>query len=240
MKKDRASKPSDILNQIDFKVKRYLGQNFIFDLNITNKIVKSAFPLCDTLIEIGPGPGTLTKSILTSGAKKLFVIEKDTHSIHLLNPILDVFSKQLTIINTDVLNYPIWKLGTKPRQVIANLPYNISTKILIILLKNINNFQKLNLMFQKEVALRIIAKPGEKFYGRLSVLAQLLTKPKILFDIPNTVCTPRPKVESSFVEFIPLKKPMYRFNFNNIEKITHLTFSKRRKMLRSILKKHGG
>ena len=158
MKKDIISKPSDILNQNDFKVKKYLGQNFIFDLNVTNKIVNKALPFCDTLIEIGPGPGVLTKSILASGVKKLFVIEKDTHSINLLNPILDVFSKKLTIINADVLNYPIWKLGAKPRQVIANLPYNISTKILIILLKNINNFQKLILMFQKEVALRIVAK----------------------------------------------------------------------------------
>ena len=230
----------DTLQNNHIIINKSLGQNFLFDLNLTDKIVKNSKSNASTMIEIGPGPGGLTRSIVKIKSGIVYTVDKDLQSEKMLKDLKKIYKDRLNVIIDDALHYPIWKLGSKPRQVIANLPYNISTKILIILLKNINNFQKLNLMFQKEVALRIVAKPGEKFYGRLSVLAQLLTRPKILFDLPNTVFTPRPKVESSLVEFIPLKKPMYRFNVNNIEKITHITFSKRRKMLRSILKKHGG
>ncbi len=233
-------KYSNSIKNSGFKLKKSLGQNYIFDTNLTNKIVKYSLPLSQTIIEVGPGPGTLTKSILESGTSSLFAIEKDKDCIDLLNPLKKLFNNQLTIINADALDFPLWDLGTYPRQIIANLPYNISTKILINLLKNIKSFEKLTLMFQKEVALRMIAKPREKSYGRLSVLVQLLTKPKILFDISNDAFIPKPKVTSSVVELIPIQKSPYKFNLNHIEKLTQLMFSKRRKMLRSILKEYGG
>ena len=231
---------SESLKNSHFKIKKSLGQNYIFDTNLTNKIVKYSLPLSETIIEVGTGPGTLTKSILEYGASCLFTIEKDSDCVELLKPLKKSFKKQLTIINADALEIPIWDLGPYPRQVIANLPYNVGTKLLINLLKNIKNFEKLTLMFQKEVALRIVAKPGEDSYGRLSVLVQLLTKPRILFDIPNSAFIPKPKVTSSVVELIPIQKSPYKFNLNYIERITQLTFSKRRKMLRSILKDYGG
>ena len=240
MRSNNLPKLSDSLKKYNFKIKKSLGQNYIFDSNLTNKIVRYSLPLSKTIIEIGPGPGSLTKSILNSGALSLFAIEKDKDCIKFLYPLKKLFHKQLTIINANALDYPVWNLGTYPRQLIANLPYNISTKILINLLKNIKSFEKLTLMFQKEVALRLVANPGESSYGRLSVLVQLLTKPKILFDIPNTAFIPKPKVTSSVVELIPINKSPYIFNLNYIEKITQLTFSKRRKMLRSILKEYGG
>jgi len=233
-------KISENLYKSKFKIKKSLGQNYIFDLNLTNKIVKKSMPFSKTIIEIGPGPGALTRSILCNGGTNVFVIEKDEDSIKLLDPLKKSYPSELNIINSDALNYPLWDLGTYPRQIIANLPYNISTKVLIKLLQNINQFDKLTLMFQKEVASRLVAKPGQKFYGRLSVLIQLLTKTQVMFDIPKNAFIPKPKVTSSVVKIIPLKTNRYKFKFGDIEKITQLTFSKRRKMLRTIFKNYGG
>ncbi len=227
------------LKGYDFKFKKSLGQNFLFDSNITDKIVKYSLPLSDTVIEIGPGTGTLTKSILKLNVNKVIVIEKDKSLIKLLEK-LKKDHNYIEIYNEDALSISLWKLGASPREVIANLPYNISTKILINLLKNSNQFTKFTLMFQKEVANRITAKPGTKNYGRLSVISQLETKPKILFDIPDTAFFPKPKVQSSLVQFIPHKNKIYNYNFEKIEKLTRFVFSKKRKMLRSIFKKEGG
>ncbi len=224
----------------DFKIKKSYGQNYLFDMNLTNKIVINSMPLCSTIIEIGPGPGGLTRAILENGAKNLYAIEKDKESIKLLQPLQNLYTERLKVINDDALTFPIYNLGTFPRQIIANLPYNISTKLLIILLQKINNYSKITLMFQKEVAKRLVARPGNKNFGRISVLTNLLTKSRILFDISNTSFYPKPKVNSSVVELTPRKKPLYEFNFKNVEKITHFIFSKRRKMLRTIFKNQGG
>ena len=134
------------------------------------------------------------------------------------------------------MKIPLWNLGDAPREVIANLPYNISTKILLNLLRNIDCFEKMTLMFQKEVASRIVAKPSFKNFGRLSIISQLVSEPKILFEIPNSAFVPKPKVNSTVVQFIPHKNKKFNFNFENIEKMTKLMFSKRRKMLRSIFR----
>ena len=227
------------LKTYDFKFKKSMGQNFLFDSNITDKIVKYSLPLSNTIIEIGPGAGTLTKSILKMNVKKIILIEKDESLVKLLKNLKDKYNS-IEIYNKDALSLPIWRLGNGTREVIANLPYNISTKILTNLLKNSSKFSKLTMMFQKEVAERIIAKPGTKIYSRLSVISQLNTKAKILFDIPDTAFYPKPKVQSSLVQFIPYKKKPYNFNFEQMEKLTRLIFSKRRKMLRSIFKKEGG
>jgi 16S rRNA (adenine1518-N6/adenine1519-N6)-dimethyltransferase len=229
----------DQLKSYNFKFKKSLGQNFLFDSNITDKIVKYSLPLSNTVIEIGPGAGTLTKSILKLNVNKIILIEKDKSLIKLLENLKEK-NNSIEIYNKDALNLSLWKLGIGPREVIANLPYNVSTKILINLLNNSSQFTKLTMMFQKEVANRIIAKPGTKSYGRLSVISQLKTKAKILFDIPDTAFFPKPKVKSSLVQFIPYESTKYNFNFKNMEKLTSFVFSKKRKMLRSIFKKEGG
>ena len=227
------------LKSYDFKFKKSLGQNFLFDTNITDKIVKYSLPLSNTVIEIGPGAGTLTKSILKLNVNKIILIEKDQSLVKLLENLKEKYDS-IEIYNKDALSLPIWKLGNGTREVIANLPYNISTKILTNLLRNSRNFSKLTMMFQKEVANRIIANPGSKNYSRLSVISQLNTSAKILFDIPDTAFFPKPKVQSSVVQFTPYKNKIYNFNFQNMEQLTRLVFSKRRKMLRTIFKKEGG
>ena len=227
------------LKRYSFKFKKSLGQNFLFDSNITDKIVRYSLPLSDTIIEIGPGSGTLTKSILRLNVNKIILIEKDISLIKLLEKLKEKYNS-IEIYNKDALSLPIWKLGIGSREVIANLPYNISTKILIYLLKNSCQFTKLTMMFQKEVAKRIIAKPGTKNYGRLSVISQLKTKVKILFDIPDSAFFPKPKVQSSLVQFIPYENKKYHFNFEKMENLTRLVFSKKRKMIRTIFKKEGG
>ena len=227
------------LKSYNFKFKKSLGQNFLFDSNITDKIVKYSLPLSNTVIEIGPGTGTLTESILKLNVNKIILIEKDKSLVKVLENFKEKYNS-IEIYNNDALSLPIWKLGNGTREVIANLPYNISTKILTNLLKNSSNFSKLTLMFQKEVANRITANPGTKNYGRLSVISQLNTKTKILFDIPDTAFFPKPKVQSTLVQFIPYENKIYNFNFENMEQLTRLVFSKRRKMLRTIFKKEGG
>ncbi len=229
----------DLLKKYDFKFKKSLGQNFLFDSNITDKIVQYSLPLSKTVIEIGPGAGTLTKSILKLNVNKIILIEKDKSLIKLLQNLKEK-NNSIEIFNEDALRLPIWKLGNGPREVIANLPYNVSTKILINLLKNSSQFSKLTMMFQKEVANRIIAKPGSKTYSRLSVISQLKTNAKILFDIPDTAFFPKPKVRSSLVQLIPYENKKYNFNFEKMEELTRFVFSKKRKMLRSIFKLKGG
>ena len=230
----------ETLKKNNVNIKRSLGQNFLFDLNLTDKIVRCCEPIAPTVIEIGPGPRSLTRSILKKNPNVLYTIDKDKQSEKMLADIKEIYKDSLIIITDDALHYPIWKLGNSPRQIIANLPYNTGTKMLTSWLKNINHFDLLTLMFQKEVADRIIAKPGSKNYGRLSILTNWLTKSKKLFDIPGDAFIPRPKVTSSVIQLKPLKRPLYDVSFESIEKITQIAFSQRRKMLKSSLKKING
>ena len=230
----------ETLKKNNVKINKALGQNFLFDLNLTDKIVKNSEPICPTVIEIGPGPGGLTRSILKKKPTVLYTIDKDKQSEKMLNDIKKIYRDRLIIITDDALHYPIWKLGDSPSQVIANLPYNSGTKMLTSWLKHIQHFDLLTLMFQKEVADRIIAKPGSKNYGRLSILTNWLTKSKKLFDIPSEAFIPRPKITSSVIQLKPLHKPMYDVSFESIEKITQMAFSQRRKMIKTSLKKING
>ena len=230
----------ETLKKNNVKINKSLGQNFLFDLNLTDKIVKNSEPICPTVIEIGPGPGGLTRSILKKKPNVLYTIDKDTQSGKMLTDIKKIYRDKLIIITDDALHYPIWELGDSPRQVIANLPYNTGTKMLTSWLKHIQHFDLLTLMFQKEVADRIIAKPGSKNYGRLSILTNWLTKSKKLFDIPSEAFIPRPKITSSVIQLKPLQKPLYDVSFESIERITQLTFSQRRKMIKTSLKKVNG
>ena len=230
----------ETLKKNNVKINKSLGQNFLFDLNLTDKIVKNSEPICPTVIEIGPGPGGLTRSILKKKPNVLYTIDKDKQSEKMLTDIKKIYRDNLIIITDDALHYPIWELGDSPRQVIANLPYNTGTKMLTSWLKHIQHFDLLTLMFQKEVADRIIAKPGSKNYGRLSILTNWLTKSKKLFDIPSEAFVPRPKITSSVIQLKPLHKPLYDVSFESIEKITQMAFSQRRKMIKTSLKKING
>ncbi len=230
----------ETLKKNNVKINKSLGQNFLFDLNLTDKIVKNSEPICPTVIEIGPGPGGLTRSILKKKPNVLYTIDKDKQSEKMLTDIKKIYRDNLIIITDDALHYPIWELGDSPRQVIANLPYNTGTKMLTSWLKHIQHFDLLTLMFQKEVADRIVAKQGSKNYGRLSILTNWLTKSKKLFDIPSKAFIPRPKITSSVIQLKPLHKPLYKVSFESIEKITQMAFSQRRKMIKTSLKKVNG
>ena len=230
----------EILKKNNVKIHKSLGQNFIFDINLTDKIVKKSEPIASTIIEIGPGPGGLTRSILKKNPNILFAIDKDTQSELMLRELKEIYGDTLQVIIADAINYPIWSLGNEPRQVIANLPYNAGTKMLISWLKHIKKFEKLTLMFQKEVADRITAPVGSSNYGRLSILTNWLTKSKQLFDIPGSAFIPPPRVTSTVVELIPMENPIFDVAFNSLEQITQMAFSQRRKMLKSSLKKING
>ena len=231
---------SETLKKHNIIINKSLGQNFLFDLNLTDKIVKHSKSNAPTIIEIGPGPGGLTRSVLKIKSGVVFTIDKDEQSEKMLNDLKLIYKERLNIIIDDALNYPIWKLGNAPRQVIANLPYNVGTKMLINWLRYIQNFDLLTLMFQKEVADRIIAKPGSKNYGRLSILTNWLTQSTKLFDIPSKAFIPRPRVNSTVIQLKPLAKPLYDVPFQSLEKLTKLAFSQRRKMLKKSLKKIDG
>ena len=231
---------SETLKKHKIIINKSLGQNFLFDLNLTDKIVKHSKSNAPTIIEIGPGPGGLTRSVLKIKSGVVFTIDKDEQSAKMLNDLKLIYKDRLNIIIDDALNYPIWKLGNAPRQVIANLPYNVGTKMLINWLRYIQNFDLLTLMFQKEVADRIIAKPGSKNYGRLSILTNWLTQSTKLFDIPSKAFIPRPRVNSTVIQLKPLPKPLYDVPFQSLEKLTKLAFSQRRKMLKKSLKNIDG
>ncbi len=230
----------EVLKKNKIKIKKSFGQNFLFDINLTDKIVKEAGPISSTIIEIGPGPGGLTRSILKKNPHILFAIDKDYQSKAMLSELKVMYKDKLEIIIDDAVNYPIWRLGNEPRQIIANLPYNVGTKMLINWLKNIKSFDKITVMFQKEVAERITATVGSSNYGRLSILTNWLTKSKKLFDVPASAFVPPPKVKSTVIQLVPREKPIFDVDFNSLEKITFLAFSQRRKMLKSSLKTVNG
>ena len=230
----------EILKINNVRIQKSLGQNFLFDINLTDKIVNKSLPIKPTVIEVGPGPGCLTRSILKKETNILFTIDKDVQSKNMLIDLKKIYKKKLEILIGDALDYPIWNLGLPPRQIIANLPYNTGTKMLILWLRYINSFDMMTLMFQKEVADRIIAKPGSKQYGRLSILTNWLTKTTKLFDIPNSAFFPPPKIKSTVIQLKPYKKPLYDVNFESLERITQMAFSQRRKMLKSSLKEING
>jgi len=209
--------------------KKSMGQNFLFDLNITRKIAR-AVPDLDKfpVVEVGAGPGGLTRALLEMGAKKVIAIEKDKSALPILEEIKKASGRRLEIIQGDALKTP---LPRAPISICANLPYNIGTKLLTDWLRE-ENIKSMTLMFQKEVAMRIAAKPGTKQYGRLSVLAALGWRAKILFDVPNTAFCPPPKVQSAVVQII---KTPFDGDMKEIEKLTAMLFGQRRKMIRGIL-----
>ena len=229
-----------LVESMDMRARKSLGQNFLFDLNLTRKIARSAGPLTGTTIEIGPGPGGLTRALLLEHAAHVIAIEKDWRASTVLSSLSAAAGDRLTLIEADALTSPIWELGTAPRRIIANLPYNIATTLLIQWLAHASCFDSMTLMFQREVAERITARPGEAAYGRLSVLTRWLADAEILFDVPASAFVPPPKIISSIVQIVPLAQPRYPCSQHALEFITRTAFGQRRKMLRSSLKKING
>jgi len=229
-----------LVESMDMRARKSLGQNFLFDLNLTRKIARSAGPLTGTTIEIGPGPGGLTRALLLEHAAHVIAIEKDRRASAVLSSLSAAAGDRLTLIEADALTSPIWELGTAPRRIIANLPYNIATTLLIQWLAHASCFDSMTLMFQREVAERITARPGEAAYGRLSVLTRWLADAEILFDVPASAFVPQPKITSSIVQIVPLAQPRYPCSQHALEFITRTAFGQRRKMLRSSLKKING
>ena len=229
-----------MINQKDFKAKKSLGQNFIFDLNLNQRIAKAASPLQGTVFEIGPGPGGLTRALFLEGAEKVIAIEKDRRAAEFLEHIVAAADGHLTLLEEDAMKQPIWKMGNAPRKIVANLPYNIATALLLNWLDHASEFASFTLMFQKEVAERLVAQPGDKSYGRLSILTQWLCQAELKFDVPPQAFIPSPKIISSVVHLIPYPRPLYNCRKEDLETTTTIAFGQRRKMLRASFKKYGG
>lgn len=235
----------DIIKQFDLAARKQLGQNFLLDLNLTARIARTAGDLSNTtVIEVGPGPGGLTRAILAAGAKKLIAIERDPRCIEALGAYLaPAYPDRLTIIDGDALDQDFEALVPKPRRVMANLPYNIATPLLIGWLKAIRKdagaFSGLTLMFQSEVADRITAKPRTKAYGRLSIMCQWLCQVRPEFNIDARAFTPPPKIQSTVVTLTPRPEPLAPATWDAMEKVVASAFGQRRKMLRQSLKALG-
>lgn len=230
----------EVIARHGLAAKKSLGQHFLLDLNLTRKIARAAAVTSgDIVLEVGPGPGGLTRALLEAGAK-VVAVERDTRVMPALAEIDAAWPDRLTLIEADALRVDERALtGNDPVKIAANLPYNISTELLIKWLRANHEgptplWSVMALMFQKEVADRILAAPGSKTYGRLSVIAQAASRPKRAFDLPARAFTPPPKVDSSVVLFYP--SPARLPNLAALERVTQAAFSQRRKMLRQSMK----
>ena len=231
----------DVIKTHDLAARKSLGQNFLLDLNLTSRIARLSGVLEDTtVLEIGPGPGGLTRALLSEGAAKLIAIERDARCLPALDQISAYYPGKMEIVNADALDYVYSpKSAHEKIKIVANLPYNIATKLLIDWLRAPSwppFYQSMTLMFQKEVAQRIVARLGGKAYGRLAVISQWRTHPEIVLKLPARAFTPAPKVDSAVVHFTPIEPVGEPCRLEDLEKITAAAFGQRRKMLRSSLK----
>jgi len=234
----------DVIQRHGLDARKALGQNFLLDLNLTQKIARSAGPLTDaTVIEVGPGPGGLTRAILSLGAKKVIAIERDSRCLPALAEISAHYPGRLTVIEGDALKVDFAALAPEgPVKIIANLPYNVGTQLLVNWLLPASwppFWASLTLMFQKEVAQRIVAAQNDDHYGRLGVLAGWRTDAHMVFDVPPQAFTPPPKVTSTVVHLLPRQTPL-ACDMSKLERVTQAAFGQRRKMLRQSLKPLGG
>ncbi len=229
-----------VIDTHGLSARKSLGQNFLLDLNLTAKIARRAGDLSDCdVLEIGPGPGGLTRGLLAEGARRVLAIEKDDRCIPALAEIQAAYPGQLQVINGDALEVDPLSYLTPPIRVAANLPYNVGTELLVRWLtpKEWPPFwQSLTLMFQREVAERITAQPGSKAYGRLALLAQWRANANIVMSLPPGAFSPPPKVHSAVVHLTALPEPRYPADAKTLSRIVAAAFNQRRKMLRAALK----
>ncbi len=230
----------EVIATHDLRAKKSLGQNFLLDLNLTAKIARQAGDLSRTdVLEIGPGPGGLTRGLLAEGARRVLAVEKDARCLPALAQIADAYPGRLEVLNGDALEIDPLAYLTPPIRIAANLPYNVGTELLVRWLtpKEWPPFwTSLTLMFQKEVAQRIVAQPGSKAYGRLAVLAQWRTEARIVMDLPPQAFTPAPKVYSAVVHLTALEHPKHPADAAVLSRVVAAAFNQRRKMLRAALK----
>ena len=231
----------EIVGRFEIAAQKSLGQHFLFDLNLTRRIVSVAGDLTGiNVIEIGAGPGGLTRALLESNALHVFAIERDPRAVAALHELAEHAAGRLTVISADALKTDLIKITPHPRRIVANLPYNVGTQLLINWLMQAEAFVGFTLMFQKEVAERIVATQGSKSYGRLSVLARWLTEPRAHFDIPATAFVPPPNVTSSVIGLEVRSTPLAPARREDLEIVTRAAFGQRRKMLRRALVQIGG
>jgi 16S rRNA (adenine1518-N6/adenine1519-N6)-dimethyltransferase len=233
----------EVIVRHGLRAKRSLGQNFLLDLNLTARIARAAGPLgATTVIEIGPGPGGLTRALLAQGARRVIAVERDARALAALAEISARYPGRLDVVAADALDFdPRPRLDGARACIVANLPYNIATALLVgwLTLEPWPPwYERLVLMFQREVAERIVAGPGSKSYGRLSVLAGWRGEARILFDVAASAFVPAPKVTSSLVEIVPRAAPL-SCNAERLQQVTRAAFGQRRKMLRQSLRSLG-
>ncbi len=236
---DNLPSVSQMLKDSSIGAKKKFGQHFLFDLNITDKIAKSIPNLEETnIIEIGPGPAGLSRSLLNCGAKSLISIETDEDMLPILEKLKNNYGDRFSYLKADALKLDknFYTSIPAPRGICANLPYNIGTELLINWLHHISDFDSLTLMFQKEVADRILASAGDKAYGRLAILREATATAEKLFDLAPTCFTPQPKIWSSVILIRPKKNPLQGEELYKLENLTAKLFNNRRKMIRAILK----
>jgi 16S rRNA (adenine1518-N6/adenine1519-N6)-dimethyltransferase len=227
----------DIIARHGIAARKGLGQHFLFDLNLTGRIARAAGPLDGfDVIEIGPGPGGLTRSLLAAGARRVVAVERDERCLAALAELGASCPGRLELIAGDALKIDPAALSEPPRKIVANLPYNIATALLLGWLDRIDEYESLTLMFQREVAERLVAAPRTKAYGRLSVLVQWLCEARPLFDVPPRAFVPPPKVTSTVVALTPRPEPLAPCRKDALERVTAAAFGQRRKMLRTSLK----
>jgi 16S rRNA (adenine1518-N6/adenine1519-N6)-dimethyltransferase len=230
----------EVIARHGMAARRALGQHFLLDANLTARIVREAGPLAGRhVVEVGPGPGGLTRALLASEAASLTVLEIDRRAIAAMQELAEL-EPRLHVVAADALASDAAALVPHPRQIIANLPYNIATPLLVGWLRQANAFERLTLMFQQEVAERICAEPDTSAYGRLSVLAQWTCRTELLLRIPPAAFVPPPKVYSAVVGFTPHATQPAPALFAQMERLTAAAFGQRRKMLRGALKPLGG
>ncbi len=222
------------------RAKKSLGQNFLLDLNLTARIARAAGDLSAAdVLEVGPGPGGLTRGLLAEGARHVLAVEKDARAIAALEEIAAHYPGRLEVMNADALEIDAAALLTPPIKVVANLPYNVGTELLVRWLTPGHwppFWESLTLMFQREVANRIVAQPGSKAYGRLAILAQWRTAPRVVMELPPEAFTPAPKVHSAVVHLTALAEPRFPAPAAGLQRLTATAFQQRRKMLRASLK----
>jgi 16S rRNA (adenine1518-N6/adenine1519-N6)-dimethyltransferase len=230
----------EVIARHGLAARKGLGQNFLLDLNLTRRIAREAGPLEHvSVVEIGPGPGGLTRALLDCGAGHVTAIERDERCIAALEEIAAAYPGRLTIVAGDALEIDPAGLVAAPRKIVANLPYNIATPLLLRWLRQIGEFESLTLLFQKEVAQRLVAKPRSKDYGRLTIVTQWLASVRMAFDIPGRAFVPAPKVTSTLVQIVPRPRRLGECRMEDLERVTAAAFGQRRKMLRASLRSLG-
>ena len=231
----------DVIAAHELRTRKSLGQHFLCDLNLTRHIAQVAGDLSGcTVFEIGSGPGGLTRALVESEAAAVIAIEKDERCVAALSDVVAAAEGKLRLISGDALKTSLPSLAPAPRAIVANLPYNVGTELLLGWLKEIDQYRSLTLMFQSEVVDRLCAAPHSKTYGRLSVITQFCCTVKRVLDVPAAAFTPPPKVDSAVVHLTPRPDRPTDIALANLEKVTAAAFGQRRKMLRSSLKPLGG